>query len=328
MSNRSFGTRQTTIRTEAELTGIGVHSGAPATIILHPAPEDTGIVFVGSGLLAQNDADSTSYTEIPASYEAVSNVTLCTVLKAADGVTLATVEHLMAAITGLGIDNLVIEFDSHEVPIMDGSSAAFVSAIDEVGVRQLSAPRKFIKVIKPVRIEDGTAFSEFIPCNTTRFDVEIDFSNPLIGRQRLALDLTPSVFRSEISRARTFGFMKDVEGLWARGLALGSSLDNSVALGDDGVVNPEGLRYENEFVRHKMLDAIGDLALAGRPILGCYRSYCGGHRMNYLAVKALLEDETAWQEVTAPLPSQSATNFSSGAEIRMAGASFAPQTRG
>ena len=142
MSNRSFGTRQTTLRAETELTGIGVHSGAPATIILHPARENTGIVFVGSGLLDRNDQDSVSYVEIPASYRSVSNVTLCTVLQSADGVTLATVEHLMAAIRGLGIDNLVIEFDSHEVPIMDGSAAAFVNAIDEVGIKQLSAPRK------------------------------------------------------------------------------------------------------------------------------------------------------------------------------------------
>lgn len=183
---------------------------------------------------------------------------------------------------------------------MDGSSAMFVEAIDEVGVTELQTPRTYIKVLKPIRVEDGDCFGEIMPHSGFHLDIEIDFDTPLIGRQRLAYEMTPGVFRNELSRARTFGFMSDVERLWKNGLALGANLNNTVAIGDDKVMNPEGLRYPEEFVRHKMLDAVGDLSLAGHPLLCKYRSVRGGHRLNASVLQALLADEYAWTIVHAP----------------------------
>ncbi len=230
----------------------------------------------------------------------VKNLTLCTVLGDDSGVTVGTVEHLLAALRGLSIDNCYVEIDAREVPIMDGSAAAFVEAIDEVGVRELSQPRKFIKVLKPVRVQDGDCWGELTPHSGYHLDVEIDFPTPLIGQQRLALEMNAGAFRNEICRARTFGFMRDVENLWKAGLALGASLNNTIALADDRIMNAEGLRYPQEFVRHKMLDAMGDLALAGGPMLGAYRSVRGGHRLNARVVEALLADKEAWSTVRAP----------------------------
>ena len=183
---------------------------------------------------------------------------------------------------------------------MDGSSAVFVEAIDRAGIRELSEPRKFIKVLKPVRVEEGNCWGELVPHAGFRLDVEIDFPTPLIGRQRLAFEMSPGVFRHELSRARTFGFMSDVEKLWKMGLALGADLTNTVAIGEDKIMNREGLRYPQEFVRHKMLDAVGDLSLAGSPLLGAYRSYKGGHRLNSLVLQALFADEANWTMVHAP----------------------------
>jgi UDP-3-O-[3-hydroxymyristoyl] N-acetylglucosamine deacetylase len=183
---------------------------------------------------------------------------------------------------------------------MDGSSEPFVDAIDEAGIREQDAPRRFIKILKPIRIEDGDAWAELTPHDGFLVDVGIAYDTPLIGNQRTRLEITPDTFRKELSRARTFGFMKDVERLWAAGLALGASLENTIAIGDDRVINQEGLRFADEFVRHKALDAVGDLALAGAPLLGAYRSHRGGHRLNSLVVKALLADESAWTYVDAP----------------------------
>ena len=198
---------------------------------------------------------------VPGDFRAVSNLTLCTVLSGADGATVGTVEHLLAACRGLGVDNVDIELDGNEVPIMDGSAEPFVEAIEEAGLRDLEAPRRYIKVLRPVQITDGDAVGELFPYNGFRLDVEINFNSPFIGRQRLDIELTPSSFKQKLCRARTFGFMKDVKQLWAAGRALGSSLENTVAIGDDRIMNPEGLRYADEFVRHKTLDAVGDLAL-------------------------------------------------------------------
>ena len=293
MSKRFVGSRQTTLGREIELNGIGVHSGAPVSMVLHPAEPDTGYRFLIT-MRGRIVAD------IPAHVDHVKNLTLCTVLGDESGVTVSTVEHLLAALRGLSIDNCYIELDSREVPIMDGSSAAFVGAVDGVGIRELLKPRRFIKVLKPVRAEDGACWGELRPYSGFRLDVEIDFDTPLIGKQRYALDMSSGGFRNELSRARTFGFMRDVECLWKAGLALGASLENTVALADDRIMNPEGLRHPQEFVRHKMLDAVGDLALAGAPILGAYQSVRGGHRLNANVLRALFDDPEAWTMVSAP----------------------------
>lgn len=293
MSNRFIGARQTTIAREIELTGTGVHSGAPVSVSLHPAEADTGLRFLVT-------KRGRVIADIPANVQQVKNLTLCTVIGDEHGNTVSTVEHLLAALRGLSIDNCYIEIDSKEVPIMDGSSAMFVEAIDEAGVTELQAPRTYIKVLKPIRVEDGDCFGEIMPHSGFHLDIEIDFDTPIIGRQRLAYEMTPGVFRNELSRARTFGFMSDVERLWKNGLALGANLNNTVAIGDDKVMNPEGLRYPEEFVRHKMLDAVGDLSLAGHPLLCKYRSVRGGHRLNASVLQALLADEFAWTIVHAP----------------------------
>jgi UDP-3-O-[3-hydroxymyristoyl] N-acetylglucosamine deacetylase len=293
MSKRFIGARQTTIAREIELTGIGVHSGAPATLVLHPAEADIGHRFLIS-------KRGRIVSEICAHVRCVKNLTLCTVIGDDAGASVGTVEHLLAALRGLNVDNCYIEIDSKEVPIMDGSSAPFVEAIDEVGIRELTEPRKYIKILKPIRVEDGGCWGEIAPYNGFKLDVEIDFDTPLIGRQRLALEMGPGVFRNEIARARTFGFMRDVEKLWKVGLALGASLENCVAIGDDKVMNREGLRCDGEFVRHKMLDAVGDLALAGYPLLAYYRSVRGGHRLNAHILKAVFADPGAWTMVQAP----------------------------
>ncbi|MGE0054094.1 MAG: UDP-3-O-acyl-N-acetylglucosamine deacetylase [Hyphomicrobium sp.] len=293
MSNRFIGARQTTLAREILLTGTGVHSGAPVTLTLHPAEADTGLRFLVT-------KRGRVVAEIPANVANVKNLTLCTVIGDETGITVGTVEHLLAALRGLSIDNCYIEIDSKEVPIMDGSSAEFVEAIDRVGIRELAEPRKYIKVLKPVRVEEGGCWGQIVPHSGFRLDVEIDFESPVIGRQRIAYELSPGVFRHELSRARTFGFMSDVEKLWKMGLALGADLTNTVAIGDGKIMNREGLRYEQEFVRHKMLDAVGDLSLAGAPLLGAYSSYKGGHRLNSMVLQALFADASNWTLVQAP----------------------------
>ena len=293
MSNRFVGARQTTLAREINLTGTGVHSGAPVSLTLHPAEADTGLRFLVT-------KRGRVLAEIPANVANVKNLTLCTVIGDDAGVTVGTVEHLLAALRGLSIDNLYIEIDSKEVPIMDGSSAAFVDAIDRVGIRELSEPRRFIKVLKTVRYEEGDCWGELAPHSGFNLDVEIDFPTPLIGRQRLNFEMSPGVFRHELARARTFGFMSDVEKLWKAGLALGADLTNTVAIGDGKVMNREGLRFPQEFVRHKMLDAVGDLSLAGAPLLGAFRSYKGGHRLNSMVLQALFADSANWSLVQAP----------------------------
>jgi UDP-3-O-[3-hydroxymyristoyl] N-acetylglucosamine deacetylase len=293
MSKRFIGSRQTTIGREIELSGTGVHSGAPVSLVLHPAEADTGFRFLVT-------KRGRIISEIPADVRYVKNLTLCTVLGDDSGVTVGTVEHLLAALRGLNVDNCYIEIDAREVPIMDGSAASFVAAIDGVGIRELSHPRKFLKVLRPVGVDVGSCWGDLAPHCCFHLEVAIDFDTPLIGRQRLALDMNAGAFRNEVSRARTFGFMRDVESLWKAGLALGASLDNTIALGDEKIMNADGLRYPQEFVRHKMLDAVGDLALAGAPIVGSYRSVRGGHRLNARVLQALFADAEAWTIVLAP----------------------------
>jgi UDP-3-O-[3-hydroxymyristoyl] N-acetylglucosamine deacetylase len=282
--------KQTTLRRPTALSGIGVHSGKKISLVLHPAEANSGICFYRSV------AGDTRQYEIPADYSHVNATELCTSVGAA-GVSVATVEHLMAALAALSIDNVLVEIDGPEVPVMDGSASPFVDAIDQVGIIVLAAPRRYIRVLKPVRVAAGDSYCEFRPYEGTRLEVEIDFANPLVGRQAYAADIDGVRFRRDLARARTFGFLADVENLWARGFALGASLENAVVIADDRIVNAEGLRFVDEFVRHKALDAVGDLALAGAPILGCYRSFKGGHRLNIASVSALLADETAYEIV-------------------------------
>ncbi|CAD7023652.1 UDP-3-O-acyl-N-acetylglucosamine deacetylase [Pseudorhizobium endolithicum] len=289
---------QATIAAPVTMTGIGVHSGSPVSITFQPAEAGTGIVF-------SRNLDGGSSVEYRAVSSHVGPTDLCTVLGSSPAKWVATIEHVMAALYALGIDNIVVEVDGAEMPIMDGSSYPFIEALEQSGIVSLGVKRRYIRVTKPVRIDAGASWSEFRPYDGTRFEVEIDFPTPLIGRQSWKGDLTAASFKEELSRARTFGFMRDVERLWAAGYALGSSLENSVVISDDDtIVNVEGLRYEgDEFVRHKTLDAVGDLALAGAQFIGCYRSYRGGHKMNANALKALLSDPTAYEIVEAPVRS-------------------------
>jgi UDP-3-O-[3-hydroxymyristoyl] N-acetylglucosamine deacetylase len=284
---------QTTIKSRVNLDGFGVHSGKPVSISFLPADPDTGVVFHHIDLSGQTH-------EIRALVSEIGATDLCTALGDPSGHHVGTVEHVMAALFGLGIDNLIVEVDGDEMPILDGSAAAFVEAIDQAGVETLDVKRRYIRVLKPIRIDSGASWAEFQPHDGTRFEVEIDFESPAIGRQSFASDINPTAFRRDIARARTFGFMKDVERLWAAGHALGSSLENSVVIGEDSrVINMEGLRYKDEFVRHKMLDAMGDLGLAGARLIGCFRSYRGGHRLNASALRRLLSDRSAFEIVEA-----------------------------
>jgi UDP-3-O-[3-hydroxymyristoyl] N-acetylglucosamine deacetylase len=288
------GAKQTTLREEVAISGIGVHSGAPVTLSLHPADDDTGIVF------QRVTADGTIEREIRADVRAVTATEFATVLGDASGPLCSTAEHLLAALRGLNVDNVVVEIDGPEVPIMDGSAAPFVDALDQAGLTARALPRRYIEVIKPVRVVKGDALGELRPyAHGFRVEAEIEFDHPLIGRQALALDIEPNTFRREIARARTFGFMKDVDKLWSGGYALGASLENTLVVSEDRVLNPEGLRFADEFVRHKVLDALGDLALAGHPLLGAYRTVRGGHKLNHAVLSALMADTSAWRVVEA-----------------------------
>jgi UDP-3-O-[3-hydroxymyristoyl] N-acetylglucosamine deacetylase len=292
-----MGTRrngaQTTLANRVTLSGVGVHSGHAASVTLHPAEADSGIYFYRTNL------DDGRDREIPADYRHVSATDLCTTI-GVSGASVATIEHVLATLRGMEIDNCMIEVDGPEVPVMDGSAEAFIDAIDQAGIETLSKARRYIKVKKAVRVELGSSYAEFRPHDCRRIEIEIDFANPLVGRQSYAADMTADSFRRDIGRARTFGFYSDVKNLWARGFALGASLDNAIVIAEDRVMNPEGLRYKDEFVRHKALDAVGDLALAGAPVLGCYRSYRGGHKLNVMAVETLLADRDAWSLVEMP----------------------------
>src|ERR1700760_1244490 len=283
--------RQTTLRSQATVTGVGVHSGLPVSLTIGPASIDAGFIFVRSGL---EGADR----EVPAVAESVIATEFATVLGDRNGPLVSTAEHVLAALRGMGIDNATIDIDGPEVPIMDGSAAAFVAAIDQAGILTQSAARRFIQVLKPVQASVGDSFGELRPYAAGfRAEVEIDFANPVIGRQSYTFELGPERFRRELSRARTFGCMNDVARLWSAGFALGASFENTVVFDDERLINPEGLRYADECARHKMLDVVGDLALAGRPLLGAYRSFRGGHKLNHAVLTALLADRTAWRVV-------------------------------
>ncbi len=315
-SYRMKFSRQTTLRSQATVTGVGVHSGLPVNLTIGPAPVDAGFIFVRTGL---DDADR----EVSALAESVIATDLATVLGDREGPLVSTAEHVLAALRGMGVDNATIEVDGPEVPIMDGSAAAFVAAIDQAGIVAQSATRRFIQVLKPVQVAIGDSFGELRPhAAGFRAEVEIDFANPVIGRQNYAIDLNPENFRREISRARTFGCMSDVARLWSAGFALGASFENSVVFDETRLLNTEGLRYSDECARHKVLDVIGDLALAGLPLLGAFRSVRGGHKLNHAVLTAMLADRSAWRVVEAEPARRSRGHAEAGAG--MVGGMVAP----
>jgi UDP-3-O-[3-hydroxymyristoyl] N-acetylglucosamine deacetylase len=285
-----FG-RQTTLRSRATVTGVGVHSGLPVSLTLGPAPVDAGFVFVRTGLDGRD-------REVQASAQSVISTEFATVLGDRQGPLVSTAEHVLAALRGMGVDNATIEIDGPEVPIMDGSAAPFVAAIDQAGILTQSASRRFIQVLKPVQVAMGDSFGELRPYAAGfRAQIEIDFANPVIGRQSYVLELSPERFRREICRARTFGCLNDVARLWSAGFALGASFENSVVFDETRLLNTEGLRYSDECARHKVLDVIGDLALAGLPLLGAFRSVRGGHKLNHAVLTALMADRSAWRVI-------------------------------
>ncbi len=299
MTRGMQGASQTTLRKAATVAGIGVHSGSPATLTLHPAEANTGIVFLRTGRDGQGDREGDR--ELAADYRAVTATEFATVLGDKSGPAVSTTEHVLAALHGLGIDNVVVEVDGPEVPIMDGSAEPFVAAIDQAGVATLAAPRRYIKVLRPVRVGKNGCHAELRPyARGLRIEAEIEFDHALIGRQAFAIDVAPDSFRRELARARTFGFMRDVAKLWSAGYALGASFENTVVVAESRVLNAEGVRFPDEFVRHKAVDAIGDLALAGAPILGAYHSVRGGHKLNHAMLTALMADRSAWIYVDTP----------------------------
>ena len=256
---------------------------------LHPADPDTGIVFRRADL---------GGTTVAAHHDNVSATMLCTTLSDGNGTSVATVEHLMSAFAGLGVDNVEVELDGPEVPIMDGSAAPFVFLVECAGLAEQAAPRKAIQVLKTVEVSDGDRSASLTPSDRFSVSVTISYDHPVIGEQTCYFEIDGDVFKREVCRARTYGFMRDVEMLRERGFALGGSLDNAIVLSDDKVINDEGLRYADEFVRHKALDCIGDLYLAGGPVIGHLDAFASGHSLNHRLLTALFDDDDAWRYVT------------------------------
>lgn len=284
--------KQRTIKQAVSVTGIGLHKGEKVTMTLRPAPANFGIVY--------RRIDLEPYVDIPARANAVGDTMLCTCLNNNDGHSISTIEHLSSAMAGLGLDNLIVEVDSDELPIMDGSASPFIFLLQSAGIEEQNAVKKFIQVRKTVRVEDGDKWAEFVPYDGFRVDFEIDFDHPVIRqtKQRMVMDFSSESYIDDVSRARTFGFMKDLEFMHARNLALGGSMENAVALDEYRVLNNEGLRYEDEFVKHKILDAVGDLYLGGHSIIGELRAYKSGHGLNNKLLNALMENQSAWQYVS------------------------------
>lgn len=271
--------------------GVGVHSGAHVRLALTPAPADTGIVFVRTDVRGVDNL-------IRAHADFVSETRNCTTIRNVAGVEVATVEHLLSACMGLGIDNLVVEIDGAELPILDGSSAQFVQVLLNAGVRAIAAPQRVIRIIEPIEVRMGAKSAALLPAEDfdgLDLDVTIRFADPAIGVQNRRVQLTPESFLNEIADARTFGFLSDVEMLRAAGLGRGASMANTLVVDSGRVVNPEGLRFDDEFVRHKLLDAVGDLAMAGAPICGRFVADQPGHALNARLVRALLDTPEAWR---------------------------------
>lgn len=285
--------KQRTLKQATKVTGIGLHSGKKVTLTLRPAPANTGIIY------ARTDLDPVVY--FPASADSIRDTTLCTCMVNDEGVRISTVEHLNAAMSALGLDNLIVEIDAPEIPIMDGSSSPFIYLLLDVGIEEQNAPKKFIRIKESVRVEEGDKWAEFKPNpNGLKLDFTIDFNHPMITKEvrHYQMDFSAQHFIQQLSRARTFTFMKDVEYLQSIGLALGGSLDNAIVFDEFRVLNEDGLRFKDELVRHKMLDAVGDLFMCGYNILGDFTAYKSGHGLNNKLLRAVLANQNAWEFVT------------------------------
>ncbi|GGW55330.1 UDP-3-O-acyl-N-acetylglucosamine deacetylase [Alishewanella tabrizica] len=284
--------KQRTINHTVTTVGVGLHKGEKVTLTLRPAPDNTGIVF--------RRVDLTPVVDFKITPSLVGDTVMCTCLINEQGVRLSTTEHLMAAIAGLGIDNLVIDVDAPEIPIMDGSANPFVYLLLEAGIAEQRLAKKFIRIKRAVRVEDGDKWAEFKPYNGFKLDFAISFNHPVISEttQHMVMEFSAASFIKEISRARTFGFLHEVEFLRANNLALGGSMDNAVVLDEFRVLNQDGLRYEDEFIKHKILDAIGDLYMAGYSILGEFSSFKTGHALNNQLLGAVLANQENWEFVT------------------------------
>jgi UDP-3-O-[3-hydroxymyristoyl] N-acetylglucosamine deacetylase len=283
--------QQRTLKNSIRATGIGLHTGRKVLMVLRPAPPNTGIVF--------RRVDLDPPVDIAARATNVTETTLGTTL-AHDGAGVSTVEHLLSAFAGLGIDNAFIELTAGEVPIMDGSAGPFVFLIQSAGVELQDSPKRFVRVRRRVEVQDGDKWARFDPHEGFRVNFEIEFDHPVFHRhaQRATMDFSTTTFLREVSRARTFGFMRDLETLRGRNLALGGTLDNAIVLDDYRILNEDGLRYEDEFVRHKILDAIGDLYLLGHSLIGEFTGFKSGHGLNNRLLRTMLADASAWEEVT------------------------------
>ncbi|WP_369984545.1 UDP-3-O-acyl-N-acetylglucosamine deacetylase [Thalassolituus sp.] len=282
--------RQRTLNNTIRATGVGLHSGEKVYLTLKPAPVDSGILF--------RRVDLEPVVDIPAHALAVGETTLSTTL-VKDGVKVDTIEHLLSALAGLGIDNVIVELSAQEVPIMDGSSGPFVFLIQSAGIAEQDAPKKFIRIKKKVEVRDGDKIASFVPYEGFKVTFEIDFDHPVFRQsvQTASLDFSSTSYVKEVSRARTFGFTKDLEYMRSKNLALGGSVKNAIVVDDYRVLNEDGLRYEDEFVKHKILDAVGDLYLLGHSLIGEYIGYKSGHGMNNLLLRELLQHEDAWEFV-------------------------------
>ena len=289
---------QHTLAGPAVCAGVGVHTGRRVRIAIRPAPVDTGVVFVRSDV---GDRDN----RVPVSADAVTRTQLNTEVSNAAGVAVSTIEHLMAAFCALGVDNVIVEVDGPEVPIMDGSALAFVQLLDRAGRRTQETPRRYIEVLAPVEVREGGKVAAVRPSDRFEVAFEIAFPSAAIGRQAVDMAVNERVFRDQLAAARTFGFVHEVEALRRMGLARGASLENAIAIEGDAILNPEPLRFRDEFVRHKALDAIGDLYVMGAPVIGRFETRFGGHALNNVLVRALLADRSAWRIRTfAPVLAQ------------------------
>lgn len=275
---------QKTIANSVEIVGIGLHKGVPVRMKLTPAEVDTGIVFHRSD----------EGVSIPLSPDAVTSTQLATTISR-DDVHISTIEHFLSAIYAYGIDNLIIEVDNSEIPIMDGSAISFCMLLEEAGVRNLEQTKKVLRIKKELEVTQDQKYVRLSPASSTSFDFTIDFNHPVIRRQQYTFEFSTKAYKDEIAKARTFGFVHEMQYLQSKNLALGASLGNAIGLDDKKILNPDGLRYKDEFVRHKILDAIGDLALLGMPILGEYSSFAGSHHLNHLLTKELLENPESYE---------------------------------